>query len=64
MKNFFQSKTILLGLLVALIPFLEALKGLPLNDTQAQILSAILGILIVVNRFYTNTAINLTAGDK
>ena len=64
MKHFLQSKTILLGLLVALIPFLEALKGLPLNDTQAQILSAILGILIVVNRFYTNTAINLTAGDK
>jgi len=64
MKHFLQSKTILLGLLVALIPFLEALKGLPLNDTQTQILSAILGILIVVNRFYTNTAINLTAGDK
>jgi len=54
-----KSKTVLMGLAVALIPFLEALKALPLTATQAQILSAVLGLLIVINRFYTTTALGV-----
>ena len=64
MKSIFKSKTILLGLLVALIPFVEALKGLPLNDTQTQVVSVVLGALIVINRFYTTTSVSLQNGDK
>ncbi len=52
-----KSKTVLMGLAVALIPFLQALQALPLTTTQAQILSGILGILVMINRFYTSTPI-------
>lgn len=55
-----KSKTVLMGLAVALIPFLQALQALPLTQTQAQVLSGVLGILVVINRFYTSTPI----GDK
>ena len=48
----FKSKTVLMGLAVALIPFLQALQALPLSITQAQVLSAILGVLLIINRLY------------
>ena len=47
-----KSKTVLMGLAVALIPFLQALQTLPLSTTQAQVLSAILGVLLIINRLY------------
>lgn len=56
--NALKSKTVLMGLAVALIPFLQALQALPLSTTQAQVLSGILGVLVIVNRFYTSTPIN------
>lgn len=54
-----KSKTVLLGAALALIPFLQFLQSLPLNATQAQVLSGVLGILVIINRFYTTTAIGV-----
>lgn len=51
--NALKSKTVLMGLAVALIPFLQALQALPLTTTQAQVLSAVLGLLVVINRVYS-----------
>ncbi len=53
MTNALKSKTVLMGLAVALIPFLQALQALPLTTTQAQVLSAVLGLLVVINRVYS-----------
>ena len=50
MTNALKSKTVLMGSAVALIPFLQSLQALPLTSTQAQVLSGILGILVVLNR--------------
>lgn len=59
MTNALKSKTVLMGLAVALIPFLQALQALPLTTTQAQVLSAILGVLVILNRIYAaNPPIN------
>lgn len=60
MKSFYTSKTIWMGLAIALIPFVQALQALPLSTTQAQIVSGILGVLVVVNRFYTSTQLTVT----
>lgn len=57
MKSIFQSKTAYLGLLVALIPFLEAVKALPLSENSSAVVSIILGFLIILNRIYTTKAI-------
>lgn len=57
MKSILKSKTIYLGLLVALIPFVQAIQALPLTESQAGIVSSILGLLVVVNRFYTTQPI-------
>lgn len=61
MKSIFKSKTVYLGLAVALIPFLQALQSLPLNETTASVLSSILGLLVVVNRFYTTGTIGVVS---
>ncbi len=50
--NIFKSKTVLMGLAVALIPFFQALQALPLSPVQAQVLSGILGVLVILNRIY------------
>lgn len=48
-----------MGLAVALIPFLQALQALPLTTTQAQVISGILGVLVILNRIYAaNPPIN------
>ena len=59
MKTIFTSKTVLLGLAVTLIPFIQALQALPLSQTEASVLSGVLGVLIVVNRFYTSTPLSI-----
>jgi hypothetical protein len=57
--NALKSKTVLMGLAVALIPFLQALQALPLTTTQAQVISGILGVLVILNRIYAaNPPIN------
>ena len=61
MKSIFQSKTVYLGLAVALIPFLQALQALPLDATIASVLSSILGLLVIVNRFYTTGTIGVVS---
>lgn len=61
MKSIFQSKTVYLGLAVAIIPFLQALQALPLNETTASVLSSILGLLVIVNRFYTTGSIGVVS---
>lgn len=53
-----KSKTILLGLAVALIPFLQALQSLPLTATQASLLSGILGVLVMINRAFTTVPLS------
>lgn len=53
-----RSKTVLLGLAVATIPFLQALQSLPLTPQQASIVSGILGLLVIVNRFYTSVPLS------
>lgn len=61
MINALKSKTILMGLAISLIPFLQALQSLPLSTTQAQIISGVLGILVIINRIYAaNPPINPT----
>lgn len=52
MTNALKSKTVLMGLAVALIPFLQALQALPLSPVQAQVLSGVLGVLVILNRIY------------
>jgi hypothetical protein len=53
MKPIYTSKTVWLGLLIALIPFFETLNTLPLTASQAQVVSGVLGVLVMINRFYT-----------
>ena len=60
MKFFLQSKTIWLGVLVSLIPVLQSLQMLPLSTGVAQVISAILGALVIINRFYTSSVVTLT----
>lgn len=50
--NVLKSKTVLMGLAIALIPFLQALQSLPMDSTSAQIISGILGVLVILNRIY------------
>ena len=57
--NALKSKTVLMGLAIALIPFLQALQALPLSQNQAQVLSGLIGILVIINRFYTTTPIGV-----
>lgn len=64
MKTPLTSKTIWLGLAVALIPFLQALQALPLNQTEASVLSSILGLLVVVNRFFTTMPLGDSSSDN
>ena len=59
MKSLFESKTVWLGVLVSLIPFLEALKAIQLPTEVAQVVSMVLGVLIIINRFYTTGAVSL-----
>lgn len=59
MKSIFSSKTILLGLLVTLIPFLQALQALPLNQSEASVVSGVLGLLVILNRFYTSVPVGV-----
>lgn len=48
----FKSKTVWLGIALATIPLLQALQALPLTPLTAQVLSIILGGLVVLNRLY------------
>lgn len=50
--NIFKSKTVLLGLAVAFIPFLQALQALPLTDMQSSALTSAIGFIIILNRLY------------
>ena len=59
MKPIYTSKTVWLGLLIALIPFFETLNTLPLTTTQAQVVSGVLGVLVMVNRLYTVGAVGI-----
>lgn len=65
MKSIFQSKTVWLGVLVVLIPALQAFQTLPMPAETAQFVSGLLGLLIIINRFYTTTGVTITkpAGD-
>lgn len=58
LSSIIRSKTIWLGALVALIPFFQALQALPLNQQEANIISGILGVLVVVNRFFTSVPLS------
>lgn len=60
MKSFLTSKTIWLGVLVSLIPVLQALQAIPMSAEVAQVISAILGLLVIVNRFYTSQVVTIT----
>lgn len=60
MKSFLASKTIWLGILVSLIPVLQSLQALPMSTGTAQVISALLGLLIIINRFYTSQVVTLT----
>jgi len=57
MKSAFKSKTIWLGLAIACIPLLEWAQTLPLTPTQSSVVTTVLGLLVILNRFKTNTAI-------
>jgi hypothetical protein len=64
MTPFFKSKTIYLGVLVALIPVLQAVQAIPMSPAVAGALSSVLGVLVVINRFYTSTAIGNTPSEN
>ena len=53
LSQILKSKTIWLGLLVALIPFVQALQTVPMSPEMAGAVSSILGVLVMINRFYT-----------
>ena len=57
-KPWYKSKTIMMGLLVSLIPFLQYIQALPLGDNTANIINFLLGGLIILNRFYSNSVVS------
>lgn len=52
-KLWYESKTVWLGLAIAVIPLLQALQALPLNDTAKNVVGIILGVLVALNRLYS-----------
>uniref|UniRef100_A0A6M3JH91 Uncharacterized protein n=1 Tax=viral metagenome TaxID=1070528 RepID=A0A6M3JH91_9ZZZZ len=61
MKNWFASKTNWLGLLMIAAAILEYYIGLPVGTTIAQFA---FGVLTIIIRAFTNTAINGTPSAK
>lgn len=53
-----KSKTVWLGVLVAFIPVLQALQALPMSPEMSSVITTILGVLVVVNRFFTNVPLS------
>ncbi len=60
-KDFWKSKTFWLGILIILGGVIEFLNGLPAGASVGTIIS---GIITIVIRFYTNTAVAGTPGAK
>ena len=61
MKNWFASKTNWLGILMIVAAILEYYNGLPIGTTAAQFA---FGVLTLIIRAYTNTAISGTPGAR
>ena len=55
MKDWWKSKTIWLGILMIVAAILEYIGGLPAGTTAIQ---AVSGVLTIIVRFLTNTAVN------
>lgn len=53
-----RSKTVWLGVLVAFIPVLQALQGLPMSPEMAQVVTSLLGGLVIINRFFTSVPLS------
>ena len=61
MKNWFKSKANWLGILMILAAILEYYNGLPVGTTIAQFS---FGVLTIIIRAFTNTAISGTPGAR
>jgi hypothetical protein len=53
--NILKSKTIWIGVLVAVIPLLQYLQTLSLTPGQASAVMFVLGLLNIANRFLTHS---------
>ena len=60
-KNWYTSKTIWLGVLMILAAICEYIAGLPANTTLIQGIS---GIMTIIVRTITNTAVKFTPGAR
>lgn len=52
-KSMFLSKTVWLGILLVTINVLQTLQGLPIGAHTLVVVNAVLGVMVVVNRFFT-----------
>uniref|UniRef100_A0A6M3IWH5 Uncharacterized protein n=1 Tax=viral metagenome TaxID=1070528 RepID=A0A6M3IWH5_9ZZZZ len=62
MKNWWQSKTLILNILAVIVALVQALQGQPWFNVELQV--AILAILNALVRLITNTAIAGTPSSK
>jgi len=62
MKNVLASKTVWLGLLVAVLPWVEQVKAGLALDPKAQTAATVLGMVVIVLRMFTSQPLNLGKG--
>lgn len=62
-KPFYLSKTFWLGVLVAVVPFLEQVQELLASEVGG-IAVTIVGVLIVILRFITKEPVSLSGGGS
>lgn len=63
MKNFALSKMLWLGLLTALLPWLDQVKASLALDPKAQVAASVLGGLIMALRLVTTKGLTMGKGD-
>lgn len=64
MKNFALSKMLWLGLLTALLPWLDQVKDSLALDPKAQVAASVLGVLVMVLRLLTAKGLTMGKGDE